>query len=271
MLTVTVITPSFMQGSFIDQCIESVRSQSYPYIRHIIIDAKSTDATMDVITSILGTYPVEVISEPDEGPADAINKGLEMATSDVVCWLNADDTFLDATTIERVVNLFEENPDVELLTGDGYYVDEDGKQLRPIRPLKVSHITLEHMRYSDYMLQPATFWRSNNFRLNKELNYTFDWEFFLSMFEHGMTVLYVPEYFACYRIQDNSLTHQDTAGRKLEIYKTVKRHNDFLPQSLIVYWLYSLAERTRMPAIKIVARTFNYVLRRLTAHRIISS
>ena len=273
MLTVTVITPSFMQGSYIKHCIDSVRNQTYPNIHHIIIDANSTDATNDVITSFLGTYDIELIVESDEGPADAINKGLEMVHSDIVCWLNADDTFLNPTTIARVVNLFDDNPQIDWLTGDGYYIDEEGSLLRPIRPSKVCHISLKHMRYSDYMLQPSTFWRRNDLRLDKTLNYTFDWEFFLTMFERGMSVLYIPEFLSCYRIQENSLTRQDTARRKLEIYTTVKKHNRFLPQRawcLVVYWLYRLAEQTRMPVIKQVVRAANYILRRLTAQRIIS-
>ena len=88
---ITVVTPSFNQAEFIGETIDSVVQQDYPRLEHIVMDGGSTDETLQ----ILKKYPhLKVISEPDKGQADAINKGFEIATGDIWCFLNSDDTFL---------------------------------------------------------------------------------------------------------------------------------------------------------------------------------
>ena len=85
-MKITILTPSFNQGAFVEKNIQSVMSQDYADFEHIIIDGGSTDNTVD----ILKKYPhLKWISEPDEGQADALNKGLAMATGDIVGWINS--------------------------------------------------------------------------------------------------------------------------------------------------------------------------------------
>ncbi len=88
---ISIITPSFNQGQFIDETIQSVLSQNYESFEHIIIDGGSTDKTIE----ILKKYPHLIwVSEPDQGQSDALNKGFKMAKSEWVLWLNADDVLL---------------------------------------------------------------------------------------------------------------------------------------------------------------------------------
>src|SRR5207302_1409290 len=86
---ISVVTPSFNQGRFVARTIESVQAQQYPNLEHIVVDGMSTDDT----PAILARYPhLRVLREPDCGQADAINKGFGLATGDIYCFLNSDDT-----------------------------------------------------------------------------------------------------------------------------------------------------------------------------------
>ena len=102
---VSVVTPSYDQAEFIRETIESVRTQTYDNVEHVVVDGESTDGT----TEILDEYDhLQYVSEPDDGQSDAINKGFEMADGDVVAWLNSDDVFFDTEVIERVVDYLDE-------------------------------------------------------------------------------------------------------------------------------------------------------------------
>jgi len=120
---VSIITPSFNKGKYIEETIQSVKDQSYSNIEHIVIDAGSTDETLD----ILRKYDVDLkwISEPDRGQSDAINKGWRMASGSIIAYLNADDTYLP-DSVEAVVNYFETHPNVGMMYGDGFLSDESG-------------------------------------------------------------------------------------------------------------------------------------------------
>src|SRR5437899_2899680 len=95
---ITVVTSSYNQGEFIGRTIDSVLAQDYPNLEHIVVDGLSTDNTVQV----LARYPhLKVIREKDSGQAEAINKGFRLATGDIWCFLNSDDTFLPGA-LQRV-------------------------------------------------------------------------------------------------------------------------------------------------------------------------
>ncbi len=89
---ISVVTPSYNQGKYIRETIDSVLSQSYPNLEYIVIDGGSTDETLSVINDYEDRIDY-FVSEPDEGQSHAINKGFEQATGDILCWLNSDDQF----------------------------------------------------------------------------------------------------------------------------------------------------------------------------------
>src|ERR1700755_1492305 len=90
-MKISIITPSYNQGRFIEDAILSVLSQGYPDFEHIVIDNCSTDNTLDVLKK----YPhVKWVSEPDRGQSNALNKGFGLSTGDVLGWLNCDDFYL---------------------------------------------------------------------------------------------------------------------------------------------------------------------------------
>jgi glycosyltransferase involved in cell wall biosynthesis len=273
---VTVITPSYMQGVFIGDCICSVIKQIYPAIEHIIVDALSTDQTLEVINDSLQRdgYQKVLISEKDSGPADAINKGLDLATGDIVCWLNADDVFFDQNVLNSVVSFFELHPGVDVITGDGYHIDDSGAYVSPIKPSYPSLMTYDALMYRDPFLQPSTFWRRNSLRLNKNYKYVFDWQFFIDMYTSGLNWVYLPEYFACYRLQSNSLTLMDKAERRLEVYQMACRNKRSVLQKSWCYFVYAIyiaSEKTGVNALKMLVGKFNKLVGAVSFGKIYSS
>ena len=104
-MIITVITPARNSAATIRDTLESVRSQRYPAIEHIVVDALSTDSTAECVRH----YPhvADFIHEPDRGIYDAMNKGLRRATGDVVGFLNSDDVFADDRVLERIAETFQ--------------------------------------------------------------------------------------------------------------------------------------------------------------------
>jgi glycosyltransferase involved in cell wall biosynthesis len=155
---VSIITPSFNKGPYIEETILSIRNQTYENIEHIVIDAGSTDETI----SILEKYHKDLkwISEPDRGQSDAINKGWRMARGDVIAYLNADDTYLP-DAVESAVAFFEKNPDIHMVYGDGIITDESGKNPRTIRSNEFNLKSLVFCQ--DTIFQPSVFLRKEVF------------------------------------------------------------------------------------------------------------
>ncbi|MCX6682255.1 MAG: glycosyltransferase family 2 protein [Methanoregula sp.] len=155
---VSIITPSFNKGPYIEETILSIRNQTYKNIEHIVIDGGSTDETI----SILKHYNKDLkwISEPDKGQSDAINKGWKLAKGDIIAYLNADDTYLP-DAIETAVNFFEKNPDIYMLYGDGITTDEHGKNQRPFHSGEFSLKDLVFCQ--DNIFQPSVFLRKEIF------------------------------------------------------------------------------------------------------------
>lgn len=117
---VSVITPSYNQGKFIQKNIESVISQDYPRVEYWIIDGGSKDRTLEVINKFKDK--INYISEPDEGQADAINKGFRLSKGEILVIQNSDDYFCDGA-ISSAVRRLRENPDVAVVYGESYTVD----------------------------------------------------------------------------------------------------------------------------------------------------
>jgi glycosyltransferase involved in cell wall biosynthesis len=269
-MRVTVITPSKNQGKYIDHCLRSVHEQTHEDIEHIVLDAMSTDETAQVVRG----YPCSFFQREDSGPAQAINQGLEMASGDIVCWLNADDAFFSRRVLERVIRAFVELPNVDVITGNGYFIDEEGKYLQPIVCRRPDRLCLRWIRKGDSILQPATFWRRSHFRLSEGLRYCFDWKLWIECFDAGLNILYLPEYFALYRRQPASLTQQDTALRKWEVYSMVREGQQNRVQARwcwIVWRVYKLSESLRMPVLKKLARVVNVMMAKLSGDRVVST
>ncbi len=124
---VTVITPSFNNGRFLEENIISVKNQNYISIEHIIIDAESKDNTIDVLRQ--HNESVNWISEPDRGFADAVNKGVRMSSGSILTILNSDDSYSCPNAVQTAVKGLREYPDAGIVFGDYMAIDERGRIL----------------------------------------------------------------------------------------------------------------------------------------------
>lgn len=155
MITFTVITCTYNAHEVVKRTLDSVLSQTYPVVEHLIIDGASTDGTVAVVQSYQersrkrdGRFRVRMVSEKDRGLYFAMNKGLEMAENDYVVFLNAGDTFASSDTLELVAgNVGEAEPLPGVLYGDTDIVDRDGHFLRHRRLTPPEHLTWRSFKW----------------------------------------------------------------------------------------------------------------------------
>ena len=123
---VSVITPSFNAARFLEETIQSVLAQDYPYIEYIVMDGGSTDGSLNILRSYADRLTYS--SGADEGAADAINNGFAKARGEILAWLGADDTYLPGA-VSKAVAALNCNPDAAAVYGEGYWTDAQGQVL----------------------------------------------------------------------------------------------------------------------------------------------
>ncbi|NUQ36337.1 MAG: glycosyltransferase [Caldilineales bacterium] len=193
----SIITPSFNRADFLEKTIRSVLLQHYPNLEYVIIDGGSKDGTLDIIDKY-ADFITYWVSEPDKNQADALNKGLQRCTGDIIAFINSDDFYLPGA-LRRVAQLLAAHPEAGWISGVIRYEDGDGRFLhtRHIPPLP-AHRADWIDRWPTY--QPACFWRSECFRrvgeFRVDLPYTFDTEFTIRLPFHQLLPLSVAEPFS---------------------------------------------------------------------------
>lgn len=273
---VSIITPSYNQGRFIEETILSIKNQTYPNIEHIICDGGSTDETLDVIRRQEGTYNLRWVSERDNGQADAINKGFDMARGDILAWINSDDIYLTTEAVRKVVDAFSAYPAADMVTGDGMYIDHEGRWLYPAPQWKKSRVCYLQLRYSNHLIQPSTFFRRHilqDCRCDTTFHYAFDWDLFLCI-TRRYNLLPIDDIIAGFRVHQASKTWVSSTGLVAECREISRRHlGTASPQytMLTVYYLISrvsdLLPGPLRSAVQKGLRRLSAVVSVLTFHR----
>jgi len=204
---ISIITPSFNQGEFIEDTIKSVISQNYEKFEYIIIDGGSNDDTVDIIKR----YQDKIsywISEPDYGQTNAINKGLKIATGDIITYLNSDDLFLPGT-LEKIANYFNIYQDRYFVYGNTIVIDKKGEVIKYRKQLKFNKNIACMIGFGLVIDQPATFWRKEVFEkigfFNENLYYTMDADYWFRISRY-YKLYYINEYLAKFRWHSQSKT-----------------------------------------------------------------
>jgi len=277
---VTIVTPSFNQGRFIRETIESVLTQDYPNIEYIVVDAASTDETAAVVRGYAGR--LTFISEPDRGQSHAINKGFARARGSIVAWLNSDDVFLPGA-VSAAVKAFQEHPQVGVVYGEGYQIAEDGTIIQ--RFPFTQHFDRWKLIYaSDYILQQTVFFRKTALDavgpLREDLHYVMDWEI-LNRLALRFDFKQLPDFMGSLREYGTAKTFAGGAVRAREIAAMLKPYTGtlFSPGYLIYgfstyerlaaawferwpAWLQAPARLLRRISTKFCHSVVNYAMRR---------
>ena len=229
---VSIVTPSFNQGRFIEATIQSVLDQDYPRIEHIVVDGCSTDDTIE----ILHRYPhLRWVSEPDEGQADALNKGFAMATGDIFAWLNADDLYL-ARAVSTAVQALQESG-ADLIHGGWRQIDERGDTIRDVAPVPFD--LRRQLEERNAVAQPGAFFTRTAFEavggLDVRYRYAMDYELWLKLGER-FQVRHVERVLAAYRYHPESKTVAEPAGFSPETIRASRRHGGRFLSPMYLDW-----------------------------------
>ena len=257
-MRISIVTPSLNQCGFISEMLASLESQDYPDWEHVVFDAGSTDGSVQVwrewegklrnesegVTSECGMR-VRVSVEPDRGQSDAINKGMRVASGEIVGWLNADDVFLPSA-LAKVAEAFEKNPDAVVVYGVGAKTDLEGREIKRVPFREFCH---KRLSYAFGAVQPAMFFRRDAYwkvgGLDESLHYAMDWDLLLKLAKVGKVVA-IPDHLANIRYYPETKTNTGGWKRMREIARIARSHNGALDRNYLSFQIRDLLARQPM-------------------------
>jgi len=180
---ISVITVTLNAGRFLADCLDSVVAQGDSLFEHIIVDGGSTDSTLEIVKKYATTDSrIRWISEPDRGISDAMNKGVALATGDIICHLNSDDYYAHPQVFSTVLNLFAQKPACLWLTGGFSFVSENGTLIRDFRARRYSFRRLVR---GNILFHSSTFIKRELFNsvggFNLSISLCMDYDLFLRL------------------------------------------------------------------------------------------
>ena len=215
---ISIVTPSYHQGDFLEKTIQSIVGQNYPNLEYIVIDGGSQDNSPQIIEKYRAALSYS-ISEPDQGQSDAIQKGFSRCSggkNDIMAYLNSDDLLLPGS-LEFVNSYFQEHPEVDLIYGHRILInDQDQEVGRWFTP----HHHYYNVSIIDYVPQETMFWRRRIYDqvggIDPAFHFAMDWDLLLRMQEAGAVIKRVPYFLGCFRVHDQQKTSQkmSTIGQK---------------------------------------------------------
>lgn len=225
---ISIITPSYNQGHFIEETINSVLSQNYPNLEYIIIDGGSTDNTVEVIKKYEDRLTYWV-SEPDQGQTDAINKGFKMATGEIINWLNSDD-LLAPNTLITIANHFLENKHVGFVYGQ--IIEFDEEKFHPLTYFPKDDLPYRYF-YEFPFAQPACFYKRTIVEhvgwLNEDFKFTMDLDLFVRILANydALQINNVLAYFRWHDTSKSSTLGDIAKKEKIKVFSTLYRSAGF--------------------------------------------
>lgn len=227
--SITIVTPCLNAVDTIEEALESVRSQGYPRVEHLVIDGGSTDGTLEILER---AGDLRLVSEPDEGRVDAVNKGIAMAGGDVVGWLNGDDRY-EPGALHAVGEAFAAEPAAPWVTGYCRIIDAGGREIRK-GVTAYKNAFLRRFSYGLYLTQnfvsdPATFVRRDVLLdvgpLDPRYAISHDYDLWLRVARHGDPVV-LRRYLSRFRMVEGTLSMESFERQFAEHAEVARRHGE---------------------------------------------
>jgi glycosyltransferase involved in cell wall biosynthesis len=219
---ISIVIPTFNAAATLENAIKSLITQDYPNLELILADGGSKDGSMEIIQKYESHFK-HILSEPDRGQANALNKGFRLATGEIYGWLCADDE-LAPGALHHVVELFHTHPEANLITGGCRRIFWDGTEVETFPDPNL----IKRISYIDGIEQPSTFWRAELHHMAGELDesyrYAFDWDWWNRFNELGATLVKTDKILSHYYFSETNKT--STGGNALvaEMYRVIKHH-----------------------------------------------
>ncbi|HWE02099.1 MAG TPA: glycosyltransferase family 2 protein [Tepidisphaeraceae bacterium] len=228
-LTLSIVTPSYNTGRYLGAAIQSVLDQDWPTVDYIVMDGGSTDNSIDVLRAF--GPRVRWISEKDRGQSHAINMGFAKTSGDILGWLNSDDMYAPGA-FRAVMELFLARPDIDMVYGDADYITPAGNPLAActhIEPYNKHRL----FHYSDFIVQPATFFRRSAFEaaggIDESIHWAMDYDLWLRIAAKDFKIAYLPKPLAHFRWLKDNKTATGGFERLDEIQKILAKHGLDIP------------------------------------------
>jgi len=194
-MTISIITVTYNNQKTVEHTIQSVLNQTYPNIEYIIINGKSTDGTLEKIKKYKNKIS-KVVSEADQGMYDALNKGIEIATGEVIGFLHADDFYNDKYVIEKIANIFN-TQNIDSLYGDLEYVSASNPE-KIIRNWKAGQFSIKELKKGWMPPHPTFFVKKEVYTklgvFNLKFRIAADYDLMLRFLgKHKISTIYLPK------------------------------------------------------------------------------
>lgn len=235
-MKISVVTPSYNQGRFIERTLQSVSTQTGVEVDHFVADGGSTDETVAILQRHTGT--VRWVSESDRGQAHAVNKGISATDGEIIGWLNSDDVYYPGA-LASVREFFQRNPHVDVMYGQADHIDVDD---RAFEPYPTEPWDLERLHDKCFMCQPAVFVRRRALQayglLDESLQYCMDYELWLRLGAAGAVFAHVPAKLAGSRLYPETKTLGSSVAVHREINRMLRRTIGAVPDNWLVSYAY---------------------------------